>query len=88
MPSSCLTVVVSYKDLYSEEAPHSEEGSPTSVACSPGNASVEEVVGVISSPTDDQPPPRQEGEAVARPFFRQIRDGAGVGGRAREQLDA
>ena len=68
------------------EAPHSEEGSPTSVACSPGNASVEEVVGIISSPTDDQPPPRQEGEAVAKPRLRQIRDGAGVGRRAREQL--
>ena len=33
VPSSCLTVIVFYKGLYSEEAPHSEEGSPAGVAC-------------------------------------------------------
>ena len=60
------------------------EVSPAGVACNPRDA----IVMYGNSPTDDQPPPRQEGEAVARPSFRQIRDGAGVGGRAREQLDA
>ena len=64
------------------EAPHSVEGSPAGVACNPRDARV------IHSPTDDQPPPRQEGEAVVSPFLRQLRDGAGVGGRAREQLNA
>ena len=73
------------------EAPHSVEGSPAGVACNPGNAGVEvatSVIRTISSPTDDQPPPREEGEAVAIPSIRQVRDGAGVGGRAREQLNA
>ena len=68
-----------------DEAPHRVEGSPAGVACHPRDARVE-VVRTTVSPTDDQPPPRQEGEAVARPWSRQIRDGAGVGGRAREQL--
>ena len=70
-----------------DEAPHRVEGSPAGVACHPRDARVE-VVRTIMSPTDDQPPPRQEGEAVATPWLRQIRDGAGVGGRAREQLHA
>ena len=60
--------------------------SPAGVACNPRDAIVK-VVRTTVSPTDDQPPPRQEGEAVA-PSLRQFRDGAGVGGRAREQLDA
>ena len=68
-----------------DEAPHRVEGSPAGVACHPRDAGVK-VVTIIMSPTDDQPPPRQEGEAVALPSLRQIRDGAGVGGRAREQL--
>ena len=42
---------------------------------------------ITNSPTDDQPPPRQEGEAGTRPWLGQIRDGAGVGGREREQFD-
>ena len=63
------------------------EVSPAGVACNPGDAGVKVVI-TIPSPTDDQPPPRQEGEAVVTPCFRQIWDEAGVGGRAREQLDA
>ena len=31
---------------------------------------------------------RNEGEAVACPWLRQVRDGAGVGGRPREDFDA
>ena len=64
------------------------EVSPAGVACNPKDAGVKVVIRTISSPTDDQPPPRQEGEAVAIPSLRQIWDGAGVGERAREQLDA
>ena len=45
------------------------------------------MLGAIPSPTDNKHSPRQEGEAVAMPRLRQIRDGAGVGGRAREQLN-
>ena len=45
------------------------------------------MLGTIPSSTDDKLSPRQEGEAVAKPRLRQIRDGAGVGRRAREQLD-
>ena len=59
--------------------------SPAGIACNPRVAGVKEARSIIS-PTDDQPPPRQEGEAVARPWLRQIRDGAGVG--VREQLSA
>ena len=71
-------------------APHSVEESPAGIACNPGDAGVK-VVTTISSPTDYQPPPRKEGEAVEHPGLRQIRDGAGVGeagvgGRAREQF--
>ena len=62
------------------------EVSPAGVASNPRDARLI-VVRKIKSPTDDQPPPRQEGEAVAIHSLRQIRDGAGVGGRAREQLD-
>ena len=61
------------------------EVSPAGVASNPRYARIKGV-NITISPTDDQPPPRQEGEAVARPWLRQIRDGAGVGGRAREQL--
>ena len=70
------------------EAPRGVEGSPAGVACNPRDAGIIVVIRTISSPTDDQSPPRQEGEAVIPPSFRQIRDGAGVGGRAREQLNA
>ena len=62
------------------------EVSPAGVACNPRDARIKDVPRSISSPTDDQPPPRQEGEAVVLPFLRQIRDGAVVRGRAREQL--
>ena len=65
-----------------DEAPHRVEGSPAGVACHPRDARVK--VDTTVSPTDDQPPPRQEGEAVAMPCLRQIRDEAGAGGR--EQL--
>ena len=64
-------------------SPHCVEESPAGVACNPWVAWVK-VATITSSPTDGQPPPRQEGEAVALPWLRQIRDGAGVGGR--EQL--
>ena len=68
--------------------PHIVEGSPAVVACDPREARVKVVIIFIFSPTDNQPPPRQEGEAVARPRLRQIRDGAGDGGREREQFNA
>ena len=71
---------------HDREAPHRVEVSPAGVAGNPRDARVK-VVRTTPSPTDDQPPPRQEGEAVANPSLRQIRDGAGVGGRAREKLD-
>ena len=51
------------------EAPHCVEVSPAGVACNPRDARVKIVV-TIESPTDDQPPPRQEGEAVVRPWLR------------------
>ena len=68
--------------------PHSVERSPAGVAVNPGDARVPRSLPpwAQESPTDDQPPPRQEGEAVVSPSLRQIRYGAGVGGRAREQL--
>ena len=68
--------------------PHIVEGSPAVVACDPREARVKVVIIFIFSPTDNQPPPRQEGKAVARPWLRQVRDEAGVGGRAREDFDA
>ena len=58
--------------------------SPAGVACNPRDARVKGAT--IPSPTGDQPPPRQEREAVAFPWFRKVRDEAGVGGREREQL--
>ena len=62
------------------------EVSPAGVACSPRDARIKDVRTTIPSPTDDHPPPRQEGEGVASPWLRQVRDGAGVRGRAREQF--
>ena len=62
--------------------------SPAGVACNPRDARVKLVMIHIPPPTDNQPPPRQEGEARARPRLRQIRDGAGDGGREREQFNA
>ena len=61
------------------------EGSPAGVASNPRDARVK-VFRQITSPTDDQPPPREEGEAVSIPWLRQVRDEAGVRGRAREKL--
>ena len=61
-------------------------GSPAEVACNPGEARVKWVKTIINSSTDNQPPPRQEGEAVVSPWSGQIRDGAGVG--RREKFDA
>ena len=61
------------------------EVSPAGVASNPRDARVKAVT-ITKSPTDDQPPPRQEGEAVAPPSLRQIRNGAEIGVRAREQL--
>ena len=69
-------------------APHIVEVSPAGVACHPREAGVKVDIRrtiTIPSPADDHPPPRQEGEGVARPWFRKIRDGAGGGGW--EQLD-
>ena len=58
------------------------------MACNPKYAGVKGVrFDLLTSSTDNQPPPRKEREAVANPSYRQIRDGAGAGGRAREQLD-
>ena len=62
------------------------EVSPAGVASNPRDARVKVDIRRIS-PTDDQPPPRQEGEAVAIPCLRQVRDEAGVGGRKREQFN-
>ena len=56
------------------------EVSPAVVPSNPRDARFKTI-----SPTDDQPPPRQEGEAVATPWLRKIRDGAGGGGW--EQFD-
>ena len=64
------------------------EVSPAGVASNPGEARVKLVKRTIDSPTDDQPPPRQEGEAVAIPCLRQIGNGAAVVERARDQFDA
>ena len=66
-------------------APHIVEVSPAGVACHPREAGVKVVRIINSSPADDHPPPRQEGEAVARPWLRKIRDGAG--GRGWEQFN-
>ena len=62
------------------------EISPAGVASNPRDARVKGAT--IPSPTDDQPPPREEGEAVSIPWLRQVRDEAGVGERAREYFDA
>ena len=61
------------------------EVSPAGVASNPRNARVKYHTITFLSPTDDQAPPRQEGEAVVRPWLRKIRDEAGGGGW--EQLD-
>ena len=40
-----------------------------------------------TAPTDDQPSPGQEGEAVANSGLREVGDGAGVVGKRREDFD-
>ena len=67
-----------------DEAPHLVEVSPAGVAYNPRYARVEDATTVI--PTRDQPPSRQEGEPVSISCLRQIRDEAGVGGRAGKYL--
>ena len=46
---------------------------------------------MVKASTDNESPPRQEGEAVVRCSsispLGQVRDGAGVGGRTREQFN-
>ena len=50
------------------EAPHVEEVSPVGVAWHPRNAGVKwGMTTTILSSTDDQPSPRQDGEAVPIP---------------------
>ena len=71
---------------YYWEAPHSVEGSPAGVACNPRYAGVNG--SKIDQPsTNDQPSPRQDGEAVVSPWFRQVWDEAGFRDRSREQLN-
>ena len=62
------------------------EVSPADVASNPRDARIKGAT-ITISPTDDQPPPRKEGEAVAKSWSRQVWDGAGFGGRAREDFD-
>ena len=64
-------------------APHRVEVSPDSVACRPREARIKSRI--VESPTYGQSPPRQEGEGVAKPWLRKIRDGAAGGGW--EQFD-
>ena len=70
------------------EAPHRVEVSPAGVACNPRDAGVKCLLTKTLAPADDQPPPRQERDAGKKPLFRQVRDGAAVGRRAREQFHA
>ena len=67
-------------------APHGVEGGPAVIACNPRVAGVEAVRTIVST-TDNQPPPRQEGETVVISWLRQVRDGASGRMRAREQLN-
>ena len=63
------------------DSPHREEISPAVVARHPSDARVK-----ASSTTDNKPPTREQGDAVARSWLRKIRDEAGGGGRWGEQL--
>ena len=40
-----------------------------------------------TAPTDDQPSPGQEGEAVPNSWLREVGDGAGVVGKRREDFN-
>ena len=44
-------------------------------------------MGAIVAPTDNKLSPGQEGEAVAKSWFRQVGDGAGVVGKRREDFN-
>ena len=57
------------------ESPHREESSPTVFASYPIDATPKHQTGAIAS-TDNKPSPRQQGEAVASPWFGQGGDGA------------
>ena len=65
------------------ETPHGVQKSPGGVASRPRDARVR-----TDASTDNQPAPRQEGYGVFLPWLRQVRDGTGEGGWAREQLHA
>ena len=82
--SPCCDCEDDYMKHNWDEAPHRVEGSPAGFVFNPRDARVKGVTRI--SPSDDQPPPRQEGEAVVYPCLRQIRDGASVGEKAREQF--
>ena len=75
--------MISMKDII--ETPHVVERGPCCVVYNPRYARVKG--GAITTSTHNKPPPRQEGEAVAPSCLRQVRDGAGVDGRAREQFN-
>ena len=76
-------VLIRMKDII--ETPHIVERGPCCVVYNPRYARVK--VGAIITSTNNKPPPRQEGEAVAISWSRQVRDGAGGGGRAGEQFN-
>ena len=67
-------------------APYVVKMRPAVVASSPIYTRGMGISGTICPSTDNEPPPRQERDAVALPWLRQIRDSAGVRGRAREQF--
>ena len=79
-----IEVLISMKDVI--ETPHGVEGSPCCIACNPRYARVKGESANMT-PTHNKPPPGQEGEAVARSWSRQVRDGAVGGGRAGEQFN-
>ena len=64
---------------------HRVEVIPTVIASNPRDARVKGV-SIVVSPTDDQSQPTREGEGGPHPRLRQVRDVAGVGGRAGEQF--
>ena len=78
-----IGILISMKDVI--ETPHVVEGRPCCVACNPRYARVKG--GAIITSTHNKPPPRQEGEAVALSWLRQVRDDAVGGERAGEQFN-
>ena len=77
-------ILVSMKDII--ETPHVVEMGPCCVVYNPRYARVKGGRAIITS-THNKPPSGQEGEAVASSWSRQVRDGAGGGGRAGEQFN-